>query len=76
MGLAARKPDFVVYKQQRCRPAFTSGQSEHHLCYSLSLSILVKDATCQLSEAEQVVESLLVPNLETGFFMTRAMYCG
>ena len=31
MGLIARKSDFVLCKQQMCRPAYTSMQSDQHL---------------------------------------------
>ena len=36
MCLVARKPDFVAFEQQRCKPACASEQSDQHLCYSLS----------------------------------------
>ena len=36
MGVNMRKPDFVAWEQQRCRPACTSKQSDQCLFYSLS----------------------------------------
>ena len=35
MDISPRKPFFGVCKQQRCRPAYASAQSDQHLCYSL-----------------------------------------
>ena len=36
LGLDVRKPDCVTCKQQRCRPAPASAQSDQHLCCLLS----------------------------------------
>ena len=33
MGLGARKPDFIVWEQQRCRSACPSAQSDWYLCF-------------------------------------------
>ena len=44
LGLDARKPVFVAYKQQRCRPP----QSDQCLCYLL-ICIISKLASCKIS---------------------------
>ena len=41
-----KKSDFVVIKQQRCRPTCTSAQSDQWLCYIFRGILYVTTTTC------------------------------
>ena len=47
MGLDERQMGFVAFKQQKCRPACASAQSDQRLCHLLSRKYRVKYATCK-----------------------------
>ena len=81
MGLEARKPVFSLCKQQRCRPACASKQSDQYLCNCLLESIISRLASSKfsvfllVSVAEETGLSLTLPETQkTGFVKSRPIY--
>ena len=54
-GLAMSNPNFDVFEQQRCSPAFTFVQSDEQLCL---VNTIPKLASCKISRLVSVAEQV------------------